>query len=156
MALAYIGLGTNLGDRHANLNAAIAALGGHGRVLRSSRRYETSPIGFRDQPDFLNQVVELETALPPHALFQALKRIEQQLGRTTTFRNGPRLIDLDILLLGDVILRDPQLEIPHPRLRQRAFVLRPLAELVETVAGEPITPLLEAVADQSAEPVRED
>jgi len=150
MSLAYLGLGTNLGDRHANLDAAVAALAAAGTVTRTSRRYETAPVGFQQQPRFLNQVVELETALAPLDLVRALKRIEDRMGRTGTFRNGPRLIDIDILLYDDVVLNTPELNLPHPRLAHRAFVLRPLAELTDHVQATPIVELLKRVHDQDA------
>lgn len=150
MSLAYLGLGTNLGDRHANLTAAVAALAAAGTVTRTSRRYETAPVGFGQQPRFLNQVVELDTTLAPLDLFRTVKQIEQQMGRTGTFRNGPRLIDIDILLYDDVVLNTPELNIPHPRLTHRAFVLRPLAELIDHVQETPIVELLKRVHDQDA------
>jgi 2-amino-4-hydroxy-6-hydroxymethyldihydropteridine diphosphokinase len=137
-------------NRHANLTTAAAALAAAGTVTRASRRYETAPIGFVHQPRFLNQVVELDTALAPPELFQALKQIEDGMGRTGTFRNGPRLIDIDILLYDDVVLDTPGLTIPHPRLTHRAFVLRPLAELVDHVHDTPIVELLKRVPDQDA------
>lgn len=151
MPLYHLGLGSNLGDRGANLDAAIAALRALGRVPRLSRRYETAPVGYLAQPSFLNQVAELDCALEPRALLPELKRIERELGRTESFRNGPRLIDIDILLAGDVVIDDPVLRVPHPRLAERAFVLRPLAELVDHVLDEPIAALLAQVADQRAE-----
>jgi len=150
MPTVYLGLGTNLSDRHANLTAAIAALVAAGTVTRTSRRYETAPVGFVRQPRFLNQVVELETGLSPLELFQAVKRIEEQLGRTGHFRNGPRLIDIDILLYDDLVIDSPELTIPHPRLARRAFVLRPLAELIDHVHATPIVELLKRVHDQDA------
>lgn len=150
MATVYLGLGTNLGDRHANLSAAVAALASTGTVKRSSRRYETAPVGYLGQPRFLNQVVELETGLDPLELLHALRRIEQELGRTRSFRNGPRLIDLDILLYDDLELATPELTIPHPRLTRRAFVLRPLGELIDQVRGTPMVDLLKRVHDQDA------
>jgi 2-amino-4-hydroxy-6-hydroxymethyldihydropteridine diphosphokinase len=150
MARAFLGLGTNLGDRHANLAAAVTALAAAGNVTRTSRRYETAPVGFLSQPRFLNQVVELDTALPPLELFHAVKHIETAMGRTGAFRNGPRLIDIDILLYDDVVLSTPELTIPHPRLTHRAFVLRPLAELVDHVQDTPMVELLKRVHDQDA------
>ena len=151
--LVHVGLGTNLGDRHQNLDAAIEGLRALGRVGRASRRYESAPVGYLEQPRFLNQVVELDTELAPLELLRALKDLERTLGRTAAFRNAPRIIDLDILLVGDVVLRDPALEIPHPRLAERAFVLRPLAELVDHVLDTPIAELLEGVSEQDAEAV---
>jgi 2-amino-4-hydroxy-6-hydroxymethyldihydropteridine diphosphokinase len=125
----YLGLGTNLGDRRQNLRDALAALPDSVRVLRVSRVYETAPWGYLDQPNFLNQVAEVETALSPLELLGEVKRIEQRLGRKQTFRYGPRQIDIDILLYGRQVITAPGLEVPHPRLAERAFVLVPLAEL---------------------------
>jgi len=127
--IVYLGLGSNLGERQANLNAAIAALPAAVKALRASSVYETEPWGYRDQPPFLNQVVEGDTGLAPLDLLAHLKRIEAALGRQPSFRYGPRLIDLDILLYGDQVIELPGLTIPHPRLEERAFVLAPLAEI---------------------------
>jgi 2-amino-4-hydroxy-6-hydroxymethyldihydropteridine diphosphokinase len=125
----FIALGTNLGDREANLQRAKTALSPEVHLVRESSIYETAPWGFKDQPDFLNQVIEARTDLSPRALLAHLKAIEARLGRQKTFRNGPRLIDLDILFYGSRIIRESDLQIPHPRLADRAFVLVPLAEL---------------------------
>lgn len=131
--IAYLGLGSNLGDREANLNAAVRRLAAPGgvEVTRCSWVYETAPWGYGDQPPFLNCVLEVRTTLPPPDLLGLVKEVETELGRESTFQWGPRLIDIDILLYGDqtVSLASPDLEIPHPRLHQRAFVLAPLAEL---------------------------
>ncbi len=125
----HLALGTNLGDRLANLQAAARALSPRVRLLRASRIYQTPPWGFTDQPAFLNQVLEARTDLPPLELLAYLKAIETTLGRQPTFRNGPRLIDLDILFYADQVIELPGLAVPHPRLAERAFVLVPLAEL---------------------------
>lgn len=156
MPLAYLGLGSNIGDRHQHLDSAIAALSECGQVTRTSRRYETAPVGFLKQPRFLNQVIELDTMLEPIPLFERIKQIEQAVGRTHTFRNGPRVLDIDILLYGDVALDTSRLRIPHPRLTQRAFVLRPLGELIDEVMGTPMVDLLKAVHDQDAVAVAHD
>ncbi len=125
----YLGLGTNLGDRLANLQHAREALPPEVRVLCTSSIYETEPWGYRDQPAFLNQVLEGTTQLSPGALLQHLKGIEIKMGRQSTFRYGPRLVDLDILFYGDQVVDLPGLAIPHPHLAERAFVLVPLAEI---------------------------
>lgn len=125
----FLSLGTNLGDRAANLRSAISALAPSMRVVRESSIYETAPWGFEDQSHFLNMVVEAETDLAPLDLLKYLKTLETELGRTPTFRYGPRLIDLDILFYDELILQKPELTIPHPRLHERAFVLVPLADL---------------------------
>jgi 2-amino-4-hydroxy-6-hydroxymethyldihydropteridine diphosphokinase len=129
MPIAYLGLGSNLGDRRANLSAAITGLPPAASVLRTSSIYQTEPWGYLEQPAFLNQVVEVETSLSPADLLAALKRLEADLGRQATFRYGPRLIDLDILLYENLVISQADLVIPHAQLAQRAFVLVPLAEL---------------------------
>jgi 2-amino-4-hydroxy-6-hydroxymethyldihydropteridine diphosphokinase len=127
--IVFLALGTNLGDRPANLRAAIAALPPSVVVRQSSPVYETPPWGVNEQPAFLNMVVKAETRLEPAALLAHLKRIEQELGRTPTVRWGPRVIDMDILFYDDLVLETPEATIPHPRLHERAFVLVPLAEI---------------------------
>ncbi len=138
MPIAYVGLGSNLGDRRANLTAAAAAMAPAAVVLRSSSIYQTEPWGYLEQPAFLNQVLEVETSLSPVDLLAALKRLEAGLGRQATFHYGPRLIDLDILLYDQLVLHQPDLVIPHAQLTERAFVLVPLAELAPNL----IHPLL--------------
>lgn len=131
MKITYLGLGSNLGDRRRNLEDAIERLESPDlRVLRASSIYETAPRDVADQPWFLNQVVEAETSLFPRQLHARAKKIERELGRKPSFPNGPRLIDIDILLLGGAIVSTPELEIPHPRMAERRFVLEPLAELI--------------------------
>jgi 2-amino-4-hydroxy-6-hydroxymethyldihydropteridine diphosphokinase len=125
----YIALGSNLGDRSGNLEAAVEALSPSVRVLLRSPIYETPPWGYTDQPDFLNQVIQAETELSPQDLLSDLKKIEEQLGRQPTIQYGPRKIDLDILFYDDLLLESPSLTIPHPQLAERAFVLLPLADL---------------------------
>jgi 2-amino-4-hydroxy-6-hydroxymethyldihydropteridine diphosphokinase len=151
-ALIYISLGTNLGDRMVNLRLARAALPPDIQVIVYSSIYETEPWGYPDQPSFLNQVVKAQTSLSAPALLAALKVIERNLGRRPTFRYGPRLIDLDILLYGTLVLDTPMLTIPHPRLMERAFVLVPLAELspdlVHPILGKTIREVLSQVGDQ--------
>ena len=127
--IVFLALGTNLGDRPANLCAAIAALPPSVVVRQSSPVYETPPWGVTDQPVFLNMVVKAKTRLEPAALLAHLKRIEQELGRTPTVRWGPRVIDMDILFYDDLVLETPEATIPHPRLHERAFVLIPLADI---------------------------
>ncbi len=130
--LAYIGLGTNLGDRELNLRRALARLEELGSVRASSFR-ETDPVGVIDQPRFLNAAAELETELPPRELLERLLEIERELGRerATERRWGPRVIDLDLLLSGQEAIDEPGLTVPHPRLADRRFVLEPLCELNE-------------------------
>jgi 2-amino-4-hydroxy-6-hydroxymethyldihydropteridine diphosphokinase len=130
MTRVYLSLGSNVGDRDSNLSAAIAALPPAGiQVKRVSSIYETEPVDFLDQPWFLNCVVEAETDLQPHALLHSLRAIETQLGNKKEFAKGPRKLDLDILLYNSQTIAAPDLQIPHPRMLQRRFVLTPLAEI---------------------------
>jgi 2-amino-4-hydroxy-6-hydroxymethyldihydropteridine diphosphokinase len=133
MARAYIGLGSNQGDRMAHLAEALAGLRRLGEVERFSRVYETEPVGFLQQPDFLNAACCLNTDLDPPTLLFELKRIEGALGRRPTFPNGPRPIDLDLLLYDDRVIDTPELRVPHPRLAERAFVLVPLMDIAPGV-----------------------
>jgi 2-amino-4-hydroxy-6-hydroxymethyldihydropteridine diphosphokinase len=125
----YLALGSNLGDRLANLKQAIDSLTPQMEVKAKSSVYETPPWGYEDQPNFLNQVVKAKTYLDPEPLLKHLKRLEVALGRQASFPNGPRLIDMDILFYDDLILNTSSLVIPHPRLHERGFVLLPLTEL---------------------------
>jgi 2-amino-4-hydroxy-6-hydroxymethyldihydropteridine diphosphokinase len=125
----YIALGSNLGDRLANIKEAIGALSPLVLPEVCSPVFETPPWGYAEQPRFLNQVICAETNLEPAELLDHLKQIESRIGRTDTFRYGPRVIDLDILFYDDLVLEEAHLEIPHPRLPGRAFVLVPLAEI---------------------------
>ncbi|HEX7092016.1 MAG TPA: 2-amino-4-hydroxy-6-hydroxymethyldihydropteridine diphosphokinase [Longimicrobiales bacterium] len=129
MPTIYLGLGTNLGDRESNLREALRRLAELVRIEAVSSVYESEPVGFRAQPDFWNLVVRGQTELGPRALLGAIQEIERMMGRRPSFRNAPRVIDIDILLYDDVELDLPELSIPHPRMLERAFVLRPLAEL---------------------------
>jgi len=128
---AFLGIGTNLADRKANLERALALLRRHKaiRVMRVSSFHETKPWGVTDQPDFLNAAVEIETTLDPERLLDALQAIEREMGRRRTRKWGPRLIDLDILLYGEEIIKTPRLTIPQADLAGRRFALAPLAEI---------------------------
>lgn len=134
-ARATIGLGSNLGDSAALLRAALDALAAEHELLRVSAFYRSEPWGEPDQPPFVNAVAVVATELAPEELLSGLKAIEERLGRVPSYRWGPRAIDLDILLYGDVRLDRPDLQIPHPRLHERAFVLVPLAEVDERFAA---------------------
>ncbi|MFZ5522690.1 MAG: 2-amino-4-hydroxy-6-hydroxymethyldihydropteridine diphosphokinase [Pseudomonadota bacterium] len=129
--IAFIGLGSNLEDPPSQLQRAFVALGElpGTRLLAQSSLYRSAPLGFQDQPDFVNAVARIATDLSPQALLQALLQIEHSHGRERTFRNAPRTLDLDILLYDDVRLHEHGLTIPHPQMHRRAFVLRPLLEI---------------------------
>jgi len=127
--IVYLALGTNLGDRLANLKQAIAALTPQMEVRAKSGVYETPPWGFEDQPKFLNQVIKVNTYLDPEPLLKHLKRLEVALGRQESFPNGPRLIDMDILFYNDLVVNKPSIVVPHPRLHERGFVLLPLMDI---------------------------
>jgi 2-amino-4-hydroxy-6-hydroxymethyldihydropteridine diphosphokinase len=127
--VAYLCLGSNIGDRIANLRKAVTLLDPKVHVKAQSSIYQTEPWGYSDQPTFLNQVIKIDTDLEPFELLEFVKEIEFSIGRQETFRYGPRLIDLDILFYDDLILDTPKLTIPHPRIIERAFVLIPLAEI---------------------------
>jgi len=128
---AYLGLGSNLGDRLGNLQRAVERLAATSgiEVVRSSRVYETDPVGGPPQPDYLNAVVEVATELPPERLLRACQDVERELGRDRTVRWGPRTIDVDVLTYGRDQIHREDLEVPHPRMPQRGFVLLPLLEL---------------------------
>ena len=153
MSVAYIGLGANLpsaaGEPAATLAAAAERMTALGRMVARSRLYSTLPVGYVDQPRFVNAVVGIETELPPRELLSALLEIEREFGRdrTNAVVNGPRTLDLDILLYGDLTMREPGLEIPHPRLGEREFVLVPLSEIApdtrDPCSGEKVQELLE-------------
>lgn len=128
---AYVALGSNLGDRLGNLAGAVRRIGEvpGTRVLRTSSVYETAPREIEDQPDFLNAVAEIETDRAPRQLLETLLGIEARMGRERRVKYGPRTIDLDVLLYGDEEVHEPGLDIPHPKMLERAFVVVPLAEL---------------------------
>ncbi|HTC56081.1 MAG TPA: 2-amino-4-hydroxy-6-hydroxymethyldihydropteridine diphosphokinase [Candidatus Sulfotelmatobacter sp.] len=131
--LVYLSLGSNVGDREAQLRAAQARLSAVGRVVVASSFYETEPVEFTEQPWFLNFVLALETSKTPQQLMTAILRIEEEMGRRRTQKKGPRSIDIDILLFDDIIMDSTNLTIPHPALQQRRFVLEPMAEIAPEV-----------------------
>lgn len=158
MTRVYIGMGANLGDRLATLRTAIAALQSSGEIVAVSSLYETAPVGYLDQPAFLNTVVALETDETPETLLARLQEIEQAAGRVRSFPNAPRTLDLDLLLYDEQISDAPELTLPHPRLHERAFVLVPLAEIAPELRHSRLPPhigstmreLRDALGDVSA------
>lgn len=144
--IAYLSLGSNLGDRQANLRQAIAQLGVAGRLLAASSLYETQPVDVPNQPWFLNCVVAIETQMGARELLNVALRIESMMGRLRMRDKGARNIDIDIVLFGDVVIDEPGLKIPHPAMHQRRFVLEPLVEIAaearHPVAGKTARELL--------------
>jgi 2-amino-4-hydroxy-6-hydroxymethyldihydropteridine diphosphokinase len=159
MQRVYIGMGSNLaseaGDPEATLAAAARRLESLGRIVARSSLYSTEPVGFAEQPRFLNAVVAVETELDPYTLLDGLLRIEREFGRdrSSGIRNGPRTLDLDILVFGDQRIAEPELEIPHPRISERDFVLVPLVELASrdqtTGIPESVSQLVQAFRKRS-------
>jgi dihydroneopterin aldolase/2-amino-4-hydroxy-6-hydroxymethyldihydropteridine diphosphokinase len=139
VAIVYIGIGSNLGNREENCLKAIRLLSGRGIAVRKqSAMYETEPWGVKDQPMFINMTIEIETDRPPLELLRSLKAVEEEIGRTETVRWGPRVIDMDILFYDDLIVNEPGLQIPHSHMHERGFVLKPLAE----IAPDKVHPVL--------------
>ena len=160
-ARAYIGLGSNLGSPERQILAAFDALAATPaiRLVQCSSLYRTAPIGYADQPDFLNAVAEVRTRLAPFELLEALLAIERRHKRVRDFPNAPRTLDLDILIYGDLQTNDRQLVLPHPRAHLRAFVLRPLLEIAPdcVIPGRgPARNCLAAVDDQSINRIAEE
>ena len=158
MKTVYIALGSNLGDRAGNLQQARDKIQSpHLKIVRASSIYETAPRDLLDQPWFLNQVVAVETTLFPRQLLARLQGIEKEMGRQRVIANGPRIIDLDILLFGSLLTHAPGLEIPHPRMAERRFVLEPLAELAPALrhprTGQTMRQLLAQTLDQPVRPL---
>ena len=145
-----------MGDRESNIHLALHRLQtGDLRLLRVSSLYETEPMGLREQAWFLNQAAEFETELSPLRLLDRIQSVEKTLGRTREIVNGPRTIDIDILLFGDVIMKTVELTIPHPRYRERRFVLEPLLELNRALedpeTGLPLSTVLAAIPGQAVQ-----
>jgi 2-amino-4-hydroxy-6-hydroxymethyldihydropteridine diphosphokinase len=131
MTLAYVGLGSNIGEPRRQLQDALRELGAlpQSRITATSGLYRSAPLGHLDQPDFLNAIAELDTGLAPGPLLDSLQEIEKRHGRERSFANAPRTLDLDLLLYGDRTMDTPRLTLPHPRMHERAFVLQPLLDL---------------------------
>ena len=151
----FLCLGSNTGDSFENLAVAARRLQGENvRVIRRSSIYRTEPVGFKKQPWFLNQAIEIETGLSPLDLLKAVKTVETEMGRKPGRKNGPRPIDIDILLAGSTIIQTKDLEVPHPRLHERRFVLVPLAEIApgsaHPVLKKSVRAILKKCPDRSA------
>ncbi len=148
MTVAYVGIGSNLDDPRAQVLRAFDELDAlpHTRLVKKSSLYRSAPVGYAAQPDFVNAVAQIETALPAERLLAELQAIEARHGRSRSFANAPRTLDLDLLLYGAAELSTPRLRIPHPRMHERGFVLKPLLEIAPQL---PFT--LEGCADQDVE-----
>jgi 2-amino-4-hydroxy-6-hydroxymethyldihydropteridine diphosphokinase len=147
--VAYLGLGTNLGNKFYNIKDAIFRLAEQMNIKELSSIEETDPVGFTDQPKFLNCVIKVETKLQLRELLGLTKTIEAEMGRRQTFKNGPRIIDIDILFFNDLVVDEPDLKIPHPQITERKFILRTLAEispqLVHPVQKKTISEILNSL-----------
>jgi 2-amino-4-hydroxy-6-hydroxymethyldihydropteridine diphosphokinase len=154
--IAFVGLGSNLDDPHAQVQRALQALGKlpRTRVMVHSSLYRSAPMGYLEQPDFINAVAQLETELSPRELLDALLGLERENGRTREFLNAPRTLDLDVLLYGSLQHHEHGLTVPHPQMHRRAFVLQPLLEIAPDCVIPGIGPAAEALrqcADQQLE-----
>ncbi len=129
MHVVYIGIGSNIGDRQENISKAISLIKEKSKIIKISSIYETEPVGYKDQDRFLNLALMIRTESSPEELFGFLQSIERKMGRVKRIKNGPRIIDLDILFYDDEIINEENLKIPHPRLHERMFVLKPLMDI---------------------------
>jgi len=129
MSVVYLGLGSNIGDREAHIDAALRLISERYKIRKKSHLYHTEPVGYPDQEWFLNCVVEIETDVDPKHLLSSIQSMERTLGRVKTVKNGPRIIDIDILFYGDQVMKTKNLVIPHPLLQERLFVLQPMMDL---------------------------
>jgi 2-amino-4-hydroxy-6-hydroxymethyldihydropteridine diphosphokinase len=157
MSRAYLGLGSNIGDKTANLKSAAALISADDktRIVASSSMYSTAPVGYLDQDDFVNAVIEVETTLEPHALLELCQAAEKALRRIRKIRWGPRTLDVDVLLYDNLVSGDPVLTLPHPRMLERAFVLVPLAEIAPglVVSGRRVDEWLKEIGSEGIHPL---
>lgn len=155
-ACVFLSIGSNVGNRVENCRRAVEELGGNNRIrlISVSSLYETEPIGYEDQPLFINLAVKIETTLTPSALLQTIKTIERKLGRVETFRWGPRIIDIDIIIYDNLVISDRHLVLPHPRMQERAYVLIPLLELDKnlkhTVTGKTLDEMIKELPNNKS------
>jgi len=148
LSTTYIALGSNLGNKQQNIEQAIELLKNHGTVAKCSSFYTTEPVGYLNQEDFLNVAIEFKTTLTPHILLKVTQNIEQKLGRVKTIKNGPRIIDLDILFYENKIINKANLIIPHPRMHERSFVLDPLCEIAPNIIHPKINKSVKEIKKQ--------
>lgn len=151
MSVAYLSLGSNLGDREANIRECIVRLAALGKVIKTSSLFETEPMERQDQPWFLNCAVQLETELSPRELLAGIQKIEAELGRNRVVDKGPRTIDIDILLFDNQIVSDTDLKIPHPAMTRRRFVLEPLSEIAANVVHPRVRKTIAAMRSELPE-----
>jgi 2-amino-4-hydroxy-6-hydroxymethyldihydropteridine diphosphokinase len=156
VTIAFVGIGSNLQDPVRHVRDALVELDQlpHTRLVKQSSLYRTAPIGYAAQADYINAVAQLETALPAERLLAELQDVEKRHGRSRSFANAPRTLDLDVLLYGDGAVQLPQLDVPHPRMHERAFVLKPLVEIAPDISipgRGSARDLLAACADQKVE-----
>jgi len=147
-SIVFLALGSNLGDREKNLEAAISALKAQGELLAKSRIYETEPVGYAGQPAFLNQVCKLAMKYSPTELLEVTQRIERELGRKPTFPSGPRIIDIDVLFYGERIIHATNLDIPHPKIPERRFVLIPMCDIAPDLVHPELGKTMRELADR--------
>lgn len=159
MSKSYLGLGTNIGDRIGYINEALKILNSNPNIniTKKSKLYETKAWGYKEQADFLNMCIEIETSLNPYELLNACQAVEKDLNRERKIRWGPRTIDVDILFFNDIILQEENLEIPHPRIKERAFVLIPLIDLNDKLKIDNISinEYLKSLTTEEREEVKE-
>ncbi len=144
----YLGLGANTGDRRGNLARALEYIQNRGELTVVSSVYESEPVGYREQPLFLNMACGLKTDLSPNELFRYMKLIEILLGRKPSFRNAPRPIDIDVLVYGDRVIREKGLVIPHPRMHERAFVMAPMADIAPDLVHPEFQKTMKRIAEE--------
>lgn len=151
MAKAFVGIGSNLGNKEENIRNSIKLMKEKCKILKASSSYETEPVAYKKQDWFLNCAIEVGTELEPLELLGFLQSIENKMGRVRTIKNGPRIIDLDILFYDDKIINEPSLTVPHPRLHERLFVLEPLKEIahgfVHPVLGKRVKEICKELKD---------